>query len=147
MPPFISKEELKQEGESLLHQFRNTLNEFEDIFRLNYSDSDFKSIKKMKEDLNIAESVAIHEQLKREGKPIGDTYHWYNKYKKYIIVKTEDKKQRLIDTAPSGFFNPDLESIYRIFELVDIDVELFEDLYFDVKRFLMKYQLGVVNWE
>ena len=39
MPPFISKEELKQEGESLLHQLRNTLNEFEDILRLNYSDS------------------------------------------------------------------------------------------------------------
>ena len=66
MPPFISKEELKQEGESLLHQLRNTLNEFEDILRLNYSDSDFKSSKKMKEDLNIAGSVAIHEQLKKK---------------------------------------------------------------------------------
>ena len=66
MPPFISKEELKQEEESLLHQLRNTLNEFEDILRLNYSDSDFKSIKKMKEDLNIAGSVAIHEQLKKK---------------------------------------------------------------------------------
>ena len=35
----------------------------------------------MKEDLNIAESVAIHEQLKREGKPIGDTIFWYHDYR------------------------------------------------------------------
>ena len=99
----------------------------------------------MKEDLNIAESVAIHEQLKREGKPIGDTYLWYDKYLDYIRDKTEDKKQRLLDTASSGFFRPDLKSIARIFELVDIDVELFEDLYFDVKRFLLKYELSFVN--
>ena len=140
----ISREDLKQEGKSLLKQFRNTLKEFNDIFRLNYSDSDFESIKKMKEDLNIAESVAICEQLKREGKPNHYTYRWYDKYKDYVINKAKIKRQTLLDTAPSGFFNPDLESIYRIFELVDIEVELFEDLHFDVKRFLIKYKLSFV---
>ena len=48
----------------------------------------------MKEDLNIVESVAIDEQLKREGKPIGDTYLWYDKYLDYIRDKTEDKKTK-----------------------------------------------------
>ena len=131
----ISKENLKKEGESLLIQLRDSLEEFKDFFRLNFSDSFFESIKEMKEDLNIAESVAIHEQLEREGKPVGDTIFWYHNYEEYTKDKSKDKKTRLIETAPSGFFRPDLESIVRIIELVKVDTEFNEDLYFDVKYF------------
>ena len=55
--------------------------------------------------------------------------------------KTEDKKTILVNTAPSGFFRPDFESIFRILELVDIDIEIFEDLYFDVRLILKKYEI------
>ena len=55
--------------------------------------------------------------------------------------KTEDKKTRLVDTAPSGFFRPDFESIFRILDLVDIEMEIFEDLYFDVSLVLKKYEI------
>ena len=137
----ISKENLKKEGESLLHQLINSLKEYKDVFRTNISDSFFESIKEMKEDLNIAESVAIHEQLEREGKPIGDTIFWYHDYEKYTKDKSKDKKIRLVETAPSGFFKPDLESIARIFELVEIDFEFDGDLRFDVRMFLRKYEL------
>ena len=137
----ISKENLKKEGESLLHQLRDSLTEFKDFFRLNFSDSFFESIKEMKEDLNIAESVAIHEQLKREGKGIGDTIFWYHDYEEYTKDKLKDKKTKLVETAPSGFFRPDLESIARIFELVDIDFEFDGDLRYDVQMFLKKYEM------
>ena len=137
----ISKDSLKEEGESLLCQLRDSLNQFKDIFRLNLSDSFFESIKKMKEDLNIAESVAIHEQLEREDKPLGGTIFWYHDYEEYTEDKSKDKKTRLVETAPSRFFKPDLESIARIFELVNIDMEFDEDLRYDVKNFLKKYKI------
>ena len=95
----------------------------------------------MKEDLNIAESVAIYEQLEREDKPIGDALLWYNDYKDYCQNKTKDKKMDLIDRALSGFFIPDLESIVKIFELVEIDDEIDGDLFYNVKDFLRKYKL------
>ena len=81
---------LKEEGESLFFQLRSNLKEFKDIFRLNCSDLYFETIKKMKEDLNIAESVAICEQLKREDQPLNDTFYWYNNYEQYIKDKKED---------------------------------------------------------
>ena len=137
----ISKENLKKEGQSLLHQLRNSLEEFKDAFRKNLSDSFFESIKKMKEDLNIAESVAMHEQLEREGKPLGDTIFWYHNYEEYTEDKSKDKKTRLVQTAPSGFFRRDLESIAKIFELVDIDFEFDGDLRYEVKMFLKKYEM------
>ena len=104
-----------------------------------FSNSCFEKIKRMKEDLNIAESVAMYEQLKREGKPLGENLDWYHYYEEYKKDKTEDKKTRLVNTAPSGFFRPDFESIFRILELVDI--EIFEDLYFDVRLILKKYEI------
>ena len=61
--------------------------------------------------------------------------------KDYNENKLEDMKTRLVETAPSGFFKPDLESIVRIFELVDIDYEFDEDLCYDVKKFLKKYKI------
>ena len=103
-----------------------------------FCSSYFETIKRMKEDLNIAESVAMYEQLKREGKPLGENLHWYHYYEEYKKDKTEDKKTRLVNTAPSGFFRPDFESIFRILDLVDIDMEIFEDLYFDVRIVLNK---------
>ena len=141
MSLIVTEEKLKNEGESLLYRFRNFLIEFKDFFRLNFDDSFFELIKKIKEELNIAESVAIHEQLKREGKPLGDTIYWYHHYKEYTKDRSKDNKTRLVETAPSAFFKPDLESIVRILELVKIDVEFNEDLYFDVKYFLKKYEL------
>ena len=138
----ISEEVLKREGEELTDQLKNSLDEFKDLFRMtSFCSSYFETIKRMKEDLNIAESVAMYEQLKREGKPLGENLHWYHYYEEYKKDKTEDKKTRLVDTAPSGFFRPDFESIFRILDLVDIDMEIFEDLYFDVRLVLKKYEI------
>ena len=138
----ISEEVLKREGEELTDQLKNSLDEFKDLFRMtSFCSSYFETIKRMKEDLNIAESVATYEQLKREGKPLGENLHWYHYYEEYKEDKTEDKKTRLVDTAPSGFFRPDFESISRILDLVDIDMEIFEDLYFDVRLVLKKYEI------
>ena len=129
----ISEEVLKKEGGLLLDQLKNSLDDFKDLFRMkSFCSSYFETIKRMKEDVNIAESVAMYEQLKREGKPLGENLHWYHYYEEYKKDKTEDKKTRLVDTAPSGFFRPDFESIFRILDLVDIEMEIFEDLYFDV---------------
>ena len=129
----ISEEVLKKEGGLLLDQLKNSLDDFKDLFRMkSFCSSYFETIKRMKEDVNIAESVAMYEQLKREGKPLGENFRWYHYYKEYKKDKTEDKKTRLVDTAPSGFFRPDFESIFRILDLVDIEMEIFEDLYFDV---------------
>lgn len=98
----------------------------------------FETINKIKENLKLAESVAICEQIKREGKPDGDTYHWYNDYLAYRIIKTKDKKDKLLSKAPKGFFCPDLESIARILDWINLDMEIDEDLYFDVANFLKK---------
>ena len=136
----ISKESLKKEGKSLLKQLRGLLKEFEDIFRMDYDEAFVKTINKIKENLKIAESVAICEQTKREGKPDGDTYHWYNNYLAYRIIKTKDKKDELLSKAPKGFFCPDLESIARILDLINLDMEIDEDLYFNVSNFLKKYE-------
>ena len=136
----ISKESLKEEGKSLLKQLRGLLKEFEDIFRMDYDEAFFETINKIKENLKIEESVAICEQIKREGKPDGDTYHWYNDYLAYRIIKTKDKKDKLLSKAPKGFFCPDLESIARILDLINLDMEINEDLYFDVSNFLKKYE-------
>ena len=138
----ISEEVLKKEGGLILDQLKNSLDEFKDLFRMkSFCSSYFETIKRMKEDLNIAESVAMYEQLKREGKPLGENLHWYHYYEEYKKDKTKDKKTRLVDTAPSGFFRPDFESIFRILELVEIDMEIFEDLYFDVRIVLKKYEV------
>ena len=102
----ISEEVLKREGEKLIDQLKNSLDEFKDLFRMkSFCSSFFETINRMKEDLNIAESVAMYEQLKREGKPLGENFHWYHYYEEYKKDKTEDKKTRLVDTAPSGFLN------------------------------------------
>ena len=136
----ISKESLKEEGKSLLKQLRGLLKEFEDIFRMDYDEAFFETINKIKENLKLAESVAICEQIKREGKPDGDTYHWYNDYLAYRIIKTKDEKDKLLSKAPKGFFCPDLESIARILDLINLDMETDEDLFFDVSNFLKKYE-------
>ena len=138
----ISEEVLKREGEELIDQLKKSLDEFKDLFRMkSFCSSFFESIKRMKEDLNIAESVAMYEQLKRGGQPLGENLHWYHYYEEYKKDKTEDKKTRLVNTAPSGFFRPDFESIFRILDLVDIEMEIFEDLYFDVSLVLKKYEI------
>ena len=138
----ISEEVLKKERGKLIDQLKNSLDEFKDLFRMtSFCSSYFETIKRMKEDLNIAESVAMYEQLKREGKPLGENLHWYHYYEEYKKDKTEDKKTRLVNTAPSGFFRPDFESIFRILDLVDIEMEIFEDLYFDVRLVLKKYEI------
>ena len=141
----ISEEVLTKEEGKLIDQLKNSLDEFKDPFRMtSFCSSYFETIKRMKEDLNIAESVAMYEQLKREGKPLGENLHWYHYYEEYKKDKTEDKKTRLVNTAPSGFFRPDFESIFRILDLVDIDMEIFEDLYFDV-RIVFKKNMKFIN--
>ena len=138
----ITKELLKKEGEELIDKLKDGLNEYKDFFRMRrYFNSFFEPIKRMKEDLNIAESLAMFEQLEREGKPLGEHFSWHLKYENYKKDKTADKKTSLVNTAPSGFFRPDFESIFRILGLVDIEMDIFEDLYFDIKNVLEKYRI------
>ena len=159
------KANLEEEGKSLLGKLRNSLNEFEDVFRSNLSVSFFELIEQMKEDLVIAESVALHEQLERKDKPVGDTMFWYQDYEKYLKIKKEilyykreyfeeledeiedfedelkDIRNKLVINAPFGSVKPDLESIVKIFYLVNIDEEFDGDLRFDVKMFLKRYEM------
>ena len=90
---------------------------------------------------------------------------WYDDYEKYIKIKKEfshykreyfeeledeiedfedelkDIRDKLVLNAPFGSVKPDLESIVKIFELVDIDEEFDGDLRFDVKMFLKRYEM------
>ena len=72
---------------------------------------------------------------------MGECNFWYLKYSSYLEDKTEYKRKILVEEAPSGFFRPDFESIFRILELVDIEMEIFEDLYFDIEDVLEKYKI------
>ena len=137
----ISEGSLKVDAELLLERLRNTVKEFKDFFRLNLPQSFFEAVKNLKEDLNIAESVAMCEQLKREDKPI----NIQNEEEEQRNKKEErrNKKEKLLNTAPSGFFKPDLKSIVRIFDLIDLDMEINEDLCCDIKHFIKKYEV----WE
>ena len=156
------KANLEKEGVTLLCKLRDELEEYRDVFRPILSDSFFESIKLMKEDLIIAESVALYEQLERKDKPLGDTYFWYDDYKKYLQIRREisfykrdyfkdledeikdfedelkDMRDKLVMNAPSGCVKPDLESIVQIFYLVDIDEAFDGDLRFDVKNVFKK---------
>ena len=107
---------------------------------MDFDEEFYKSVNTIRENLKIAESVAICEQIKREGKPTGDTYYWYNDYLAYKIIKTKDRKDKLLSKAPKGDFCPDFESNVRILELVNLDIVISEDLYFDVINFLKKYE-------
>ena len=102
---------------------------------------------------------------KEKKKPVGDTCFWYMDYEKYMklnkIISDHKKenfedfeddlkdfddelgkiKNKLVINYPSGGVNPSLESIVRIFELVDLELELDEDLYFEIKTFLKRYKV------
>ena len=157
---------LQKEGEKLLENLRDLLNKtFTDQFRSCLGKSFYEAINQYKDELVIAESVALHEQLEREKKPVGDTCFWYMDYEKYIklnkIISDHKKenfedfeddlkdfddelgkiKNKLVINYPSGGVNPSLESIVRIFELVDLELELDEDLYFEIKTFLKRYKV------
>ena len=118
----------------------------------------FLMMLKYRDDLVIAESVALHEP-----KPTNATCIWFKNYEKYIKLKKiisdhkkenflefeedledfcdelEKIKYKLVVDCPLGNVKPSLESIVRIFELVDIDMEIDEDLYFYIKTFLKRY--------
>ena len=152
---------LEKEGKSLLEKLRSLLNdEFTDKFRSCLSESFFDDVRKYRDDLVIAESVALHEQ-----KPTNTTCIWFQDYEKYIklkkiisdhkkenFVEFEDKledfydelekiKVKLVIDCPLGNVKPNLKSIVRIFELVDLYFEIDEDLYFDIKHFLDRYKV------
>ena len=157
------KTNLEKEGASLLCQLKDELRKELDLFRSTSSVEYDEEIIQMQRDLIIAESVALHEQLEREGKPVGATLFWYDKYMNYLnlmrkyskhfdeFVNREDIKDfrdelkiietNLVETAPSGSVRPDLKSIVKIFKVVHINMEFDEDLYFDVKRFLNRYEM------
>ena len=158
------KANLEKEGEKLLDELRDYLSVKQDVFRSNFCDSYYEEIMKMKSDFILVETAALHEQLLREGKPIGDTFIWYDKYNKYLHLiskfsknidpfleiegledfrdELKNMKTRLVETAPFGSVKPDFESIIRILKGVEkVVIKLYEDLYFDVKRFLMRYEL------
>ena len=159
----IVKAYLEKEGESLLYELRKELSKDLVVFKYHSSESYYEEIIKMKQNLIIAEAVALCHQIEREGKPIGDTSLWYHDYLNYINLKAKylnhqdkfvykeyikdfrdeikDNKSNLVETAPSWTVRPDLKSIVNIFELVKIDMEFDEDMYFDVKRFLKRYEM------
>ena len=64
MSVVITKEDTKKEGIMLLSDLKNTLKVLEDFEGLE------DSIKKIKEDLIIAENVAMYFQVKRENKKV-----------------------------------------------------------------------------
>ena len=133
MSVVITKEDTKKEGIMLLSDLKNTLNFLEDFEGLE------DSIKKIKEDLIIAENVAMYFQAKRENKQEFNSCSWFDKYQSYVMNKTEDAREKLLEAIPSSVsFSPDLESIEKIFLMLDFEMELNEDLYYDVKRFLCK---------
>ena len=150
------KANLEKEGESILDKLRSTLNDESKVqFRSCLSESLFDDVRKCRDDLVIAESVALHEQ-----KPTNATCIWFQDYEKYIklkkiisdhkkenFVEFEDEledfydelekiKVKLVIDCPLGNVKPNLKSIVRIFELVDLYFEIDEDLYFDIKHFL-----------
>ena len=133
MSVVITKEDTKKEGIMLLSDLKNTLNFLEDFEGLE------DSIKKIKEDLIIAENVAMYFQAKRENKQEFNSCSWFDKYQSYVMNKTEDAREKLLEAIPSSVsFSPDLESIEKIFLMLDFEMELNEDLYYDIKRFLCK---------
>ena len=158
------KSNLEKEGASLLSQLKEELSEDLDVFRSNSSESFIDEILRMRRELIIAESIALHEQLQREGKPVGDTLLWYDEYNSYLNLKKKytdhsfdfvDKKDikdfrnelekienNIVETAPSGSVRPDLKSIVRILYFIRIEMEFNEDLYFDVKTFLKRYEMN-----
>ena len=133
MSVVITKEDTKKEGIMLLSDLRNTLKALEDF-------KDFEDlIKKTKEDLRIAENVAMYLQAKRENKQDFNSCSWFDKYQSYVMNKTEDAREKLLEAIPSSVsFSPDLESIEKIFLMLDFEMELNEDLYYDIKTFYVK---------
>ena len=160
------KANLKKEGKKLLGVLRDYLSEKQDVFRSNFCDAYHEEILKMKSDFILVETAALHEQLLREGKPTVVTFIWYDEYNRYLTLMSKfsknidpfleveeiedfrdelkNMKTRLVETAPSAppmFLRPDFESIIRILKGVEVDIEIYEDLYFDVKNFLKRYEL------
>ena len=133
MSVVITKEDTKKEGIMLLSDLKNTLKVLEDFEGLE------DSIKKIKEDLIIAENVAMYFQAKGENKQEFNSCSWFDKYQSYVMNKTEDAREKLLEAIPSSVsFSPDFESIEKIFLMLDFEMELNEDLYYDIKRFLCK---------
>ena len=133
MSVVITKEDTKKEGIKLLSDLRVFIKDLE-------NSKDFEDlIKKTKEDLRIAENVAMYFQAKRENKQEFYSCSWFDKYQSYVMNKTEDAREKLLEAIPSSVsFSPDLESIEKIFLMLDFEMELNEDLYYDIKRFLCK---------
>ena len=160
------KANLEKEGTSLLYKLKDELSEYKDIFRTTMSESFTNSIIKMKEDLVIAESIALHEQLQREEKPVGDTTFWYDDHNNYLKMKSkyrnhyydflnkneddvkdfkdelENMRTKIVETTPSGSIRPDLKSIVRILEFVYIDDKFDGDLRSDVLKFVKRYKMN-----
>ena len=133
MSVVITKEDTKKEGIKLLSDLRVFIKDLE-------NSKDFEDlIKKTKEDLRIAENVAMYFQAKRENKQEFNSCTWFDKYQSYVMNKTEDAREKLLEAIPSSVsFSPDFESIEKIFLMLDFEMELNEDLYYDIKRFLCK---------
>ena len=133
MSVVITKEDTKKEGIKLLSDLRVFIKDLE-------NSKDFEDlIKKTKEDLRIAENVAMYFQAKRENKQEFNSCTRFDKYQSYVMNKTEDAREKLLEAIPSSVsFSPDFESIEKIFLMLDFEMELNEDLYYDIKRFLCK---------
>ena len=86
------KANLKKEGKKLLVVLRDYLSEKQDVFRSNFCDFYHEEIMKMKSEFILVETAALHEQLLREGKPIGDTFIWYDKYNNYLNLTSKFSK-------------------------------------------------------
>ena len=87
------KTNLEKEGKSLLEKLRTLLNDtFTDECRSCLSHSFYEAVRQYKDELVIAESVALHEQ-----RPTNETCIWYEDYQKYIklkeVVSTHKKEE------------------------------------------------------
>ena len=86
MSVVITEEDTKKEGIKLLSDLRVFIKDLENSKDL---------IKKTKEDLRIAENVAMYFQAKQENKQEFNSCSWFDKYQSYVMNKTEDAREKL----------------------------------------------------
>ena len=144
-----SEEEKLKKAWLLLDKLRSEIDDnYKDFFRSCYLSKDlYYTVKRLKEDLNIAESLAIIKQKKRQKEEKVEHYSnvvWELDYKSYSKTKSPTIRQKLLSNHIVAFFLPDLESIMFIIKFLYKRDELLifdEDLYFDFKDILEEYNI------
>ena len=157
-------ENLTKEGNILLYQYRDFVNSYKvDVFRSQIPDAD-KYAKELRDDLIIIESKVIYNQRVKDQEGLGyKLFIWmldYDEYenKKEIFELSKSKfvdyddykdfhmafkneKEMLVRNAPFGEVKPTLENIVDIFKDIELDMEFNEDIYYEIKTFLKRYEM------